>query len=304
LSGTPSTLAAGELDGTCQNVQVTFSTDTLENIVGIAFQLDDICEDIDISMFTNLNSIALNDNKIESIALPVSSGTFTTVDLSNNLFTEIDLSTLSGTITSITLEDNPNLIEVTNPATSGLTTRYTLDDCDITGNLNISMMTGLGGVFNVKNNPNLTSITNPVSTEIFTWYYIYDCDITGTFDMSMLTGLSERFYAYRNSNLTSIINPPSNEVMTQYFAYLCDLGYIDFTVFTGANDGISIRLDNNNMSTAEVNHILVDLDNTGWINGILRMEGTNSAPDGSSGGYDGTTAKSNLITSGWTVTTN
>lgn len=60
------------------------------------------------------------------------------------------------------------------------------------------------------------------------------------------------------------------------------------------------------MTAAEVNKILVDIDtisdsvSTGRT---LQIHGTNAAPDSTSGGYDGITAKNNLITKGWTVTT-
>ena len=37
---------------------------------------------------------------------------------------------------------------------------------------------------------------------------------------------------------------------------------------------------------------------------VINVRGTNAAPDGSSGGYDGLTAKANLIAKGFTVNTN
>jgi len=118
-----------------------------------------------------------------------------------------------------------------------------------------------------------------------------------------LSGLGGSIRVYSNSGMTDISHPGTNEVFTQYEANNCDLGYIDFTVFSGANDEMGIRLDDNNMTVTEVNHILVDLDTIGWIDGVLDISGSNAAPDGSSGGYDGTTAVANLIINGWTVTT-
>ena len=59
------------------------------------------------------------------------------------------------------------------------------------------------------------------------------------------------------------------------------------------------------MTAAEVNCILADLDSIlGAGTGTIDLSGSNAAPDGSSGGCDGTTAKSNLQGNGWTVTTN
>jgi hypothetical protein len=66
------------------------------------------------------------------------------------------------------------------------------------------------------------------------------------------------------------------------------------------------------MTAAEVNHILVDLANLVSGEGVggdytgrrIYMYGTNAAPDSSSGGYDGLTAKANLQAKGITVNTN
>ena len=79
--------------------------------------------------------------------------------------------------------------------------------------------------------------------------------------------------------------------------------YVDFTNLTFASN-VDFRIFNNGMTAAEVNCILVDLDNTfpNSGNGKIRIEGQ-AAPDGSSGGCDGTTAASNLASEGYTVTT-
>ena len=94
-----------------------------------------------------------------------------------------------------------------------------------------------------------------------------------------------------------------------YYADNCDLGYVDFTPFSGLTNvnGCTVTLSSNNMTAGEVNHILVDLDSIsvgGYTGRVILISGTNAAPDGSSGGFDGLTAKSNLITKGFTVTTN
>ena len=66
------------------------------------------------------------------------------------------------------------------------------------------------------------------------------------------------------------------------------------------------RADGNALTTAaHINEILVRADAAGAVNGLLNVSGgTNAAPDGSSGGFDGLTARANLIGKGWTVTTN
>ena len=68
------------------------------------------------------------------------------------------------------------------------------------------------------------------------------------------------------------------------------------------------------MTTADVNHTLYDLDLISTINysGWTATSGTtgarlditaNSAPDGSSGGYNGTASTLSLASKGWTIFT-
>lgn len=68
----------------------------------------------------------------------------------------------------------------------------------------------------------------------------------------------------------------------------------------------NFRADANQLTNpAHINEILVRFDAAGAVNGTLNISGgTNAAPDGTSGGFDGVTAKANLIGKGWTVTTN
>jgi hypothetical protein len=78
---------------------------------------------------------------------------------------------------------------------------------------------------------------------------------------------------------------------------------------TGATNGASIVINNNLMQSADVNRILYDLDSiatlnpSGWAGVTLDISGSNAAPNGSSGGFDGTGATLSLIANGWTVTT-
>ena len=66
------------------------------------------------------------------------------------------------------------------------------------------------------------------------------------------------------------------------------------------------------MSTGDVNHILDDFlynatnNSVGWSNINLNIAGSNSAPDSSSGGYDGLSAIATLTSPpyNWTITHN
>ena len=98
--------------------------------------------------------------------------------------------------------------------------------------------------------------------------------------------------------------------MCSYVFDTCNLSYVDMTTLTGLFDttGVTVSFNGNNMTTAEVNNMLVDFDNnsSAAISGrSLDLSGTGmGAPDGSSGGFDGLTAKTNLQSKGWTITTN
>ena len=266
----------------------------------------DLTGALDLSTLTGFGGYfnVFGNSNLTSITNPVSSQVFTHYRAYNcNLTGTLDLSTLTGLGGFVFLHSNPNLTSVVNPVSSQVIPQYRVNNCDLTGTLDLSTLTGLGGLVYLYSNPNLTSIVNPVSSQVFSRYYAYNCDLTGTLDLSGLTGLGGLLFLYSNPNLTSIVNPVSSQVFSRYYAYNCDLGYIDFSTFTGTSDGILIQLQNNNMTVTEVNHILVDLDNNGWINGTLNISGTNAAPDGTSGGFDGITAKANLIANGWVVTT-
>lgn len=64
--------------------------------------------------------------------------------------------------------------------------------------------------------------------------------------------------------------------------------------------GAAVTLSSCNLSTSEVNHMLVDFDTistlnpTGWSAVTLDILTGNSSPDSSSGGYDGISAINSL----------
>ena len=122
----------------------------------------------------------------------------------SNISTELDYINLSGNDISGTLDLSPlgnkfegsfytytnsNLNQITNPTSPGAFTFYHAYSCDLTGNLDVSGLTGLGGDFRAYLNSNLTSITNPTSSQVFTKYYVRDCDL-GYVDFKNITGSS------------------------------------------------------------------------------------------------------------------
>lgn len=267
--------------------------------------------DNDITGVLNLSNLVVggiflvNGNaNMTGITLGASSTVFSFFRANNcDLTGTLNLSMLSGLGGQIRLGVNPNLTAVTFPTSSVATSEFFIQQCDLTGTLDFSGMTGDHDDFRVFTNSSLTAITNPSTSFIMEMYSAHSCDLTGTLDMTPISNFAVDFDVHGNSNLTDITNPSTSTVLTDYLANSCDLGYIDFTVFSGTNDDINIQLGNNNMTAAEVNEILVNLDDTGWIDGTLNIAGTNAAPDGTSGGFDGLTAKTNLIAKWTSITT-
>jgi len=162
--------------------------------------------------------------------------------------------------------------------------------------------------FEVSDSNNLMNITNPTTATVMTNYDLSGSGVT-TNDLTGLTGLAGIFDVNTSGNLNALILPASTQTFSLFDCYNCDLDYFDLTPLTNLTEATSvfINLGNNSMTAEEVNHFLVDLDamsTGGFLTRTIKIDGSNAAPDGSSGGYDGTTAKANLISKSFTVTTN
>jgi hypothetical protein len=198
---------------------------------------------------------------------------------------------------------------------------FFVDTCNLTGTLDMSNITGLNTDFRAYSNPNLTQILHGPSSSTFVRFLAYSCNLTGAYDLSMLSGLSGSIQIYFNPLLTNIIFPPSTQTFTNIGATASDsafalgnnnLGYVDFRPLSGATlvNSSRVRLNDNNMTAAEVNHILVDFvtiatsNPSGWDYVVLNIAGTNADPDSSSGGYDGLAAITTLTgaTYNWSIT--
>jgi len=281
----------------------------------------------DVSMLSNLggNFLVFQNPNLTGISHTASSHIFTNYKIYTcNIIGNHDVSMFPNLGGQFRVDGNSNLTGITHTASTQVFTSYYAYLCGIIGNHDVSMFPNLGGEFRIYSNSNLTSITHTASTEVFTSYYAYLCNITGTHDISMLSNLGGYLGMYSNSNLTNILLPPSTQVfknqspsdfLSSFALTDCNLGYVDFnplsgaTLDTGSTYGATILLRDNSMTASDVNHMLFDFNviatanPSGWAGVVLDISGSNAAPDGSSGGYDGTTAKTNLLTNGWTVTT-
>lgn len=300
----------------------------------MAFNNNNLTGNLDLSIFKKMyNVFELQNNPLltgVTFDMTGTSNNFNEFKINNcNLTGNLDLSTVSGRLGgSFDISNNPNLTGITfsssgntHISTGPSTTYMYFNDCNLTGNLNMSGITGLSTNFYVLGNNNLTGITHGPSVNTITGYLAQGVGLQGTHDMSMLTGLGGRVSLYANTGLTNVLLPVSvgtfsnagtNLQTSALGFYSCDLGYVDFKPLSGAtlSDNVRIRLQNNNMVAAEVNQILVDFSGnatynlSGWDNIDLDIGGTNADPDSVSGGYDGLAAISFLTGSpqNWTIT--
>jgi hypothetical protein len=199
--------------------------------------------------------------------------------------------------------ENPNLIGVNHSNIIGQQcSLYRAYRCDITGVLDLSDLKIIGDL-RLYLNANLTGILfSSASGQYTTYFHAGICDLTGALDISDIKILGV-FIINRNTNLDAIAHSSeAGQNINTYNAYGCNLGVIEFEKLS-LNDSVNITLYDNLMTAAEVNENLVKIDNDGAINGTLDISGTNAAPDGTSGGFDGLTAVSNLTGKGWSITT-
>lgn len=215
---------------------------------------------------------------------------------------------------------NPNLTGITFASSgNGTVQQILLYSCNLTGTLDLSNLSLANScTFYCYSNPNLTGITFASSGNgNIIYFQNYSCNLTGTLDLSNVPigGTNGIFNIYSNPNLTGVTFASSgNGQIKNCGLYSCSLGYINLAA---PNFNISVNsgyrnLKDNNMTASEVNQILetiytlVSSEPSGgsYIGRYVNISGSNAAPDSSSGGYDGLTAKTNLQSKGFTVTTN
>jgi hypothetical protein len=174
--------------------------------------------------------------------------------------------------------------------------------------------TSSNAVWTIESCPNLTTLDLPTTTIGQINPRIRDNPNLTTCDPSGFFGVKGEYQFNLNTSLASCpfptvtISSKMNLTMGNNL-----LGYSDITVMSGlfGFNNVIIQLLNNSMSTIEVNHYLVDIlsmvsgespggDYTGRA---VSINGTNAAPDGSSGGYDGDQAVIDLVALGFTITT-
>ena len=215
----------------------------------------------------------------------------------------LDISSLTNLGGAVFIYNNSNLEGITFPSSSVSIVSLRLNNNGLTS-LDLSPLTNVSGTISFNNNPSLASVTMPTTSNLITTINGSVTEITSV-DLSPMTNISGLVNFSSTTTLTTVTMPSSNATaITSLLIYDCDLEYFDLTGNT-FSDNVVIDLSGNSMTAAEVNHLLVDLDATlpSSGTGSIDISGSNSGPDTTSGGYNGSAAATSLAGKGYTVTT-
>ena len=268
---------------------------------------------------------------LESITFPLSTPTPTTsVWLQNNpKLEEANLAGFDNINGGLNLYSNGLMTDVYLPPVQGtgsvsiaaydcdLMSTWDLSKVNLTGPQNIGNLSpgGIPGANNVTN-----FILNPTNGNGITyWNTQYLENLVGLdFSVMPIASLNNltSFFTYRHNNMSAGLQfPLSSCVLSSFGVYQTNLsntpgggvGIIDITQLpnmTDINNHYS-TLIYNGWNTAQVNEMLVMYDtiSVGGYTGRTIQINNNPAPDSISGGFDGLTAKANLIAKGFNVLT-
>lgn len=238
---------------------------------------------VDLSGYTNLGgAIGLEGNlNITGVTFPNSSQNISSFTIGNNNFThDLIISGLTGLGGLIQL-DNLKSSNIIFPNSSNNITNFNLTDCNFLSSVNLTSLSGMGGTINLQENTGVTSYNLTETSNSITSLGINQNYSLTNLDLSPLSGMSGTALLSNNTLLNNLILP---------------------SVFGGPVT--SWQIQDCNLPASGVNYVIYTIDNTGWTGGTLTIQGGgNSAPDGSSGGYNGTASTLSLVAKGWSVTT-
>lgn len=190
------------------------------------------------------------------------------------------------------------------------TSLFNFSGCISLTDIDMSGFHGIGGYIQAFTCASLSGLTLPTyivaGVKPIQRFYFYGCALVGPLDLSVLTNLGGDIRLHNNPLIGSIIFPYTTNRISNINLSNCGVGYVDLKPLSGytysVGSSITIAANTNNISKANMNHLLVDLDGLGWSGGTLTANSGNNGYD-NSGGYDGITAYNSLTgaTKGWTI---
>lgn len=301
---------------------ITWASSITGTIAQLIIHTTGITGTLDLSKFSSFTTSALINLHTNSALTGITwassiSGTISNLGIHTTGITgNLDLSKFTSFITgaSIALYSNPSMTGITWASSiSGTFNGLHIYSTGITGTLDLSKFSSFTSLGDIRlySNPSMTGITWASSiTGTFANIYIYSTGITGTLDLSKFTTFTATAQVYLNNNASVTgVNFPASTIsgfVRTLRLYSCTaLGYVNLsTLRTGVNS-LSWDLRNNGWTAAIVNQVLVNTDSisaSGNTGRSIQIGGTNADPDTTSGGYDGTAARTSLIGKGFVVT--
>lgn len=267
-------------------------------------------------------TIQLNNNVLSSIIMPASmTGNVTSFyvqqqALKGGAIGVLDLEGVRwGANTSINL-NNSGISEVIFDDSSSFDLRVFQGGQNVFSSIDLSMFTWTENcTYVMHDNPTLNTMKHPAGTANFYQIRFDDTGLSSldfsNWGIASREALSDRRLLFNNCpNLETVYLPnPVGNALYQLNGQGSPIKTISFSVLgDGAfdRDNCLISFSSVSWSVAEVNKYLVEIDaiiNPGFTNRVLLLNGSNAAPDASSGGYNGTAAVASLVSKGFTVTT-
>lgn len=274
---------------------------------------------LDFPSGVNFNNADIRIYSCSSLASLTFTGTDGTIFVlfaySTAIGTTLALDGLEFSSGQLYLNNNPNLRTISTTGCTGTITRLRFYSCDIQGDFDF--VPEFSGTVQIRgnNNSSMTDFTMSTTSSPkpnLQQFELQNCGLTNNPDLSgfnvaaavslnlsnnsAVTGIN---FGTGNSGAITILTVPATS-----FEYV-SLGGYTFT------ENCNIDMRDCGMTAAIVNEWLYNMDGsesgdallptTGT--GTIKMEGTNAAPDGSSGGFDGATSASNISGDGYTLTT-
>lgn len=314
------------------------SVDGYQNLTSLSyinFKLNDLVGNIDLSKLSNLITIQLQNNLIDSINLG-SNAPFSLFDASTNALTQASVDNIinetdangvsngtlnvsGGTNSGFSSDSSASVVSLTDkswtitsngavPRETGALWFKTQNVATITPTINgdpLNVLSSEGQFDPLTNAPNITwtnsTVENLVEYADFDPTQIFQL----AFDNDGLTHL-EGLLSLPNLNYITLYNSGCSSVdgfaplplLTQIQASGCNFTTIASLVGNVLCSTISFQGSSLDQTTVDM--IFNDTDSNGVSNGTLNVSGgTNSAPSGAS-----LTARTNLIGRGWTLTFN
>lgn len=295
---------------------------TIENLLLYSTGITGV---LDLSMFTSFGTIT-NVN-IQLYSNPSMTGIAFANSITGNIYTlyiystgitgTLDLSMFTSfntTSAGISLHSNASLTGITwATSITGTFNLLHIYSTGIVGTLDLSKFSNFSTTATIQFhlNPSVTDITWASSiTGTFASIYIYSTGITGILDLSKFTAFTATATVYLNNNsaMTGVTFPGST--ITGFIRTLrlysnTALGYVDLTKLKTGVNSCNWDIKNNGWTADIVNHVLYDIDGisaSGFTSRVVNIGGTNADPDTTSGGYNGSAARTSLIAKTFTVT--